>query len=118
LVFIKLLQPLILPVLSQPFILTSFTFSLVGKNCNVVPIQKPHSPMDESDYRPIFILPVLRKAFENVMFELMSDYVVRNNLISPFQSGFRSGHRTMTALVRVSEFGVEPANDSCSGRFL
>jgi hypothetical protein len=36
------------------------------------------------------------------MFEQMADYVIRNYLISPFQSGFRPGYSTMTALVRVS----------------
>jgi hypothetical protein len=33
----------------------------------------------------------------------MADYVSRNNLISPFQSGFRPAHRTLTALMSVSD---------------
>jgi hypothetical protein len=33
----------------------------------------------------------------------MADYVTRNNLISPFQSGFLPSHSTMTALVRISD---------------
>jgi hypothetical protein len=36
------------------------------------------------------------------MFELMADYVTRNNFIPPIQSGFRPGHSTMAAFVRVS----------------
>jgi hypothetical protein len=59
-----------------------------------------------SDYRPISILPVLlavlAKAFENVMYEQMVNYVSRNGH-SSFQSGFRPGHSTATAIARVSD---------------
>jgi hypothetical protein len=104
LVFIKLLLTLILPVLTQLFyfIRIQSTFSFVWKIFKVIPIPKAYFPTNKIDYRPIFILPVLAKAFENVMFEQMADYVTRNNLISPFQSGFRPGYSRMTALVRVS----------------
>jgi hypothetical protein len=89
LVFIKLLLPLILPVLTELFnyILTSSTFPLVWKISSVVPIPKVHFPTKKSDYRPISILSVLAKAFENVMYEQMLNYVGRNGLISSFQSG-------------------------------
>jgi hypothetical protein len=105
LVFIKLLLPLILPVLTELFnyILTSSTFPLVWKISRVVPIPKVHFPTEKSDYRPISILPVLAKAFENVMYEQMVNYVDRNCLISSFQSGFRPGHNTATAIARVSD---------------
>jgi hypothetical protein len=105
LVFIKLLLPLILPVLAELFnyILTSSTFPLVWKNSSVVPIPKVHSPTEKSDYRPISILPVLAKTFENVMYEQMVNYVSRNVLISSFQSGFRPGHSTATNIARVSD---------------
>jgi hypothetical protein len=64
----------------------------------VVPIPKVNS----SNYRPISTFTVLANAFENVMFEQMADNVTGNHLVSPFKSGFRPGHSTMTALVRVS----------------
>jgi hypothetical protein len=86
--FIKLLLPLILPVLTQlfNFILASSIFPVVWKISNVVPIPKVISLMERSDYRPISILPVLAKAFENVMFEQIAEYVTRNNLFSLVQS--------------------------------
>jgi hypothetical protein len=59
--------------------------------------------MEKSDYRPIYILPVLAKAFESVMYELMVNYISRNGLISSFQSGFKPGHRTATDIARVSD---------------
>jgi hypothetical protein len=45
------------------------------KISSVVPIFKVHSPTEKSDYRPISILPVLAKVFENVMYEQMVNYV-------------------------------------------
>jgi hypothetical protein len=116
LVFIKLLLPLILPVLTELFnyILTSSAFPFVWKISSVMPIPKNHSPTEKSDYRPISILPVLAKAFENVMYEQMVNYVGRNGLISSFQFGLRPGHSTATAIARVSDdirlnmdYGVE-----------
>jgi hypothetical protein len=85
------------------FIIPSSTVLLAWKISNVVPILKVSSPTERSDYRPISILPVLAKALENVMFEQMAGYVNRDNLISPFQSDFKPRHRTLTALVRVSD---------------
>jgi hypothetical protein len=85
-VFIKLL----LPVLTQlfNFILASSIFPLVWKIFFAVLVSKLESPMKKLDYHPISILPVLANYIENVMFEKMADYVTRNNLISPFKSGF------------------------------
>jgi hypothetical protein len=56
-------------------------------------------PTEKSDYRPIPILPVLAKAFDNVISEQMVNYVGHNGLISSFQSG----HSTATAIARVSD---------------
>jgi hypothetical protein len=102
-VFMKVLLPWILPVLTElyNYILTSSTFPLVWKISSFVPIPIVHSPTGKSDYRPICILPVLAKAFENVM--QMVNYVGRNGLISSFQSGFRPSHSTATAITRVSD---------------
>jgi hypothetical protein len=61
---------------------------------------KVHSPSKNFDYRPISILPVLTKVFENVRYEQMVNYVGRNSLISSFQSGFRPGHHS-TAIAMV-----------------
>jgi hypothetical protein len=83
---------LILAVLTE-FLIISLL--LVWKFFSVVPIPIP--------YRPISILPVLAKAFENVLYEQIVNYVSQNGLISSFQSGFRTGYSTATAIVRVSD---------------
>jgi hypothetical protein len=99
LVFIKLLLSLILPVLTELF-LTSSAFPLVWKISSVVPIPKVNSPTEKSDYHPISVLPVLAMAFQNIM--QVVNYVGRNGLISSFQSGFRPGHSTATAIATES----------------
>jgi membrane-bound metal-dependent hydrolase YbcI (DUF457 family) len=84
--FFKLLLSLILPVLTELFnyVFTSSTFPLFWEIPSVFPIPKVHTPTEKSDYRPISILPVLAKAFENVMYEQMVNYVSRNGLILSF----------------------------------
>jgi hypothetical protein len=96
---------LIILVLTELFnyILTSSTFLVAWKIYSVVPIPKVHSPTEKSDYRPIYFLPILAKAFENAMYEQMVNYVTCNGLISSFQSPFRHGHSTATAIARVSD---------------
>jgi hypothetical protein len=99
---IRLLLQLIIFVLAQLFnLIFSFFSCLEDFQCR--PNSKSYFPFDKSDYHPISILPVLAKAFDNVMFKQMADYVTHKNLISPFQSGFRPGNSTMTALVRVAD---------------
>jgi hypothetical protein len=85
------------------YILTSSVFPLVWEISSVVPIPKVRCLTEKSDYRSISILVVFAKAFEIVMYEQMVNYVSRNGLISSFQSGFRPGHCTATAIARVSD---------------
>jgi hypothetical protein len=57
-------------------------------------LQKISDPLEPKDYRPVSILPTLSKAFEIVMREHPSNL---------FQSGFRSGHSTVTALLNITD---------------
>jgi hypothetical protein len=74
---------------AQQCIILTCSTPLVWKISSVVLIPKVHSPTEKFDYRRISIQPVLPKAFENVMYEQMVNYVGRNGLLSAFQSGFR-----------------------------
>jgi hypothetical protein len=60
---------------------------------------------DPSDFRPISILSVLSKskAFERILHDKVLEHVNGSNMLSDFQSGFRRGYSTVTALVRVTE---------------
>ena len=54
---------------------------------------------DLNNYRPISVIPVLAKAFERNIYDQLYAYLSENNMIAAQQSGFRSLHSTVTALV-------------------
>ena len=65
----------------------------------MTPIYKKDNNKIISNYRPISVLPVISKVFENVIFDQLSEYFVTNNLFSSQQYGFRKNSSTeLTAL--------------------
>ena len=52
-----------------------------------------------NNYRPISVISVVAKIFEKLIFEQIYEYLNNNNLISASQSGFRTLHSTLTALI-------------------
>lgn len=73
------------------------------KNAKVFPVYKGDSKNDPNNYRPISVLPVVAKVFEKLAFDQLYSYFTQNNILSKFQSGFRSGHSTLTALLQATE---------------
>jgi hypothetical protein len=55
------------------------------------------------DFRPISILPALSKVLELVMRDQIMTFCDESGLISEFQSGFRPGQSTTTALLKVTD---------------
>ena len=55
------------------------------------------------NYRPISVISVVAKIFERLIFEQLYEYLNNNNLITASQSGFRSLHITLTALVEATD---------------
>ena len=59
------------------------------KSGNVTPIHEKDSKRVINNYRPISLLPLFAKIFENILFLKMYNHFTSNNLITKNQSGFR-----------------------------
>ena len=55
-----------------------------------------------NNYRPISIIPVVAKVFERIIYDQLYAYLSDNNMIAAHQSGFRSLHSTVAALLDAS----------------
>lgn len=73
------------------------------KNAKVFPVYGGNAKNDLNNYRPISVLPVVAKVLEKLVFDQLYSYFTENYILSKFQSGFRSGHSTVTALLQATE---------------
>ena len=65
-------------------------------------VKKPGLDLaDIGSYRPIFNLSVISKLLERIVAKQMTGYLQSADLLPQLQSGFRSGHSTETAVLRV-----------------
>lgn len=98
--FIKILLPLVLPYITHLFntIITSSTFPSKWKHAKIIPL-----PKTNSEFRPVAILCYLSKVLEKLLHKQMCSFFKENNLLTDRQSGFRSNHSCVSALLDVSE---------------
>ena len=72
------------------------------KLAKVTPIFKNGSKIDLRNYRPISVIPAVAKIFEKNIYDQLYNYLNVNDLLTSCQSGFRSLHNTLTALLETS----------------
>ena len=94
-----------------PYITTVFNQSMSSgvfpsdfKNSLVIPLLKKPS-LDCNvlkNYRPVTNLSFISKVFERIIFEQLINHISKNELIENFQSAYKAGHSTETALLRVA----------------
>ena len=86
------------------------------KLARVTPIFKKGKRDDPNNYRPISVIPTFAEIFEKCICDQISEYLNANNLLSYCQSGFRSLHSTLTALVdAASSWSVNIDNGFVNG---
>ena len=83
--------------------LTTGTFPDDWKLAKVTPIFKQGDRSDMNNYRPISVISAIAKVFERIVYNQLSSYLSENNILSKYQSGFRSFHSTVTALLKATD---------------
>ena len=68
----------------------------------VTPIFKKGSKSDINIYRPISVIPVVSKVLGKHVYDQLYHYLNDNKRLSSCQSGFRSLHSTVTALLEAT----------------
>ena len=71
----------------------------IWKKAKVFPIHKKVDTTLVENYRPISLLSSLGKTLEKVVHKNMHNFLIENNVITPFQSGFVPGDSTVNQLV-------------------
>jgi len=100
--FLKLILPVILPIITHlfNFILTTGSFPMAWKIAKIIPKQKKSNPTID-DLRPISILSSISKSFELILSEQIYLYLNTFNLLFKYQSGFRKNHSTTSSLLEI-----------------
>ena len=71
-----------------------------SKIARVSPIFKDGDKTEQSNYRPISVLPVVSRLFEKFVFNQLYQYLNDNCFINSNQSGFRELHSTVICLLK------------------
>ena len=102
---IQLALPFLAPIICKVFnqSLREACFPQLWKKSSVIALNKVSTPKSLSDFRPISLLCFLSKALEWLVYQQMSCYLESRLLLNPLQTGFRSGHSTQTALLKLSD---------------
>ena len=77
------------------------TFPNLLKFVDVTPVFKKGDKNDRSNYRPISVMKAFAIIFERLLFKQLNDYIEAK--FSPLLCGFRKGHNTQHALIRLLE---------------
>lgn len=107
------ISPRILKVLHQelaPVLCHIFNLSLETgivpkdwKKATVAPVFKKGLKCNPSNYRPISLTCIASKLLEHIVVSNLMSFFDKNNILSPFQHGFRSGHSCETQLINFTQ---------------
>ena len=67
------------------------------------PIFKNGSKSDPNNYRPISVIPDRSQNLRKIIYDQLYQYLNENALLNSGQSGFRSLHSTLTALLETND---------------
>ena len=73
------------------------------KCARVTPLFKQGESFDLNHYPPISVISVVAKVFERIVYDQLYNFSSTEEIISKQQSGFRSLHSTVTALLEATD---------------
>ena len=73
------------------------------KCARVTPLFKQGESSDLNNYRPISVISVAAKVFKRIVYDQLYNLLSSEEIISKQQSGFRSLHSTVTALLEATD---------------
>jgi hypothetical protein len=78
-------------------------------------LKKPSLPKEElKNYRPVSNLNYISKLLERVIAGQLNCYLKENNLVNPFQSAYKAGHSTESALLKIkSDIHLSLSKGNC-----
>ena len=101
---LKMAASIVTPSLTAIFTKSIITgiYPTEWKMARVTPVFKKGEKSDLNNYRPISVIPVVSKVFEKIVYDQLYQYLNDNQFLSSCQSGFRSLHSTLTALLEAT----------------
>ena len=69
------------------------------KQANVIPLYKSGDRNLPNNFRPVSLTPIIAKTFESCIYDHLSEYINKNNIITDLQHGFRKNHSTNSNLL-------------------
>lgn len=83
------------------FCIENSVFPAKWRRSYLRPLSKINMPRSPSDTRPIANLCEFSKLFERIIHKQIVKYLTDNNLLDPFNSGYRKSYSTQTALLKL-----------------
>ena len=88
------------------------------KIANVVPVHKKKARSETKNYRPVSLLSIASKVMEKIINTSIMNILERENLLSAYQFGFRSGLGAADLLTALNREWLTPINTGGSVRVL